>query len=62
MKKVLNAISNEEIALNETDAAQIKGGLLLTCEEKRRTFMGRTYTTQQWSLKSDGSFLLTVKM
>ncbi len=62
MKKTLNAISNEEIALNETDAAQIKGGILLTCEEKRRTFMGKTYTTQQWSLKNDGRLLITVKM
>jgi hypothetical protein len=48
--------------LCDKEQNQINGGLLLYCEEKRRTVKGKTYTTQQWKLASDGSLWLNIKM
>ena len=48
--------------LSPKEQNQIKGGLLLYCEEKRRTIGKRTYTTQQWKIAKDGSIWINVKM
>ncbi len=49
-------------ALSQSEQTQIKGGLLLYCEEKRRNFLGISYTSTQWKLANDGKMGVTVKM
>ena len=49
-------------ALSQSEQAQVKGDLLLYCEEKRRSFLGISYTSTQWKMANDGKILVTVKM
>lgn len=49
--------------LEQTEMKKTKGGLALTCEEKRGNFFGMSYTYMSWSLKWDNSPLwLNVRM
>jgi bacteriocin-like protein len=48
--------------LSNNELNQINGGLLLYCEEKRRTIGRRTYVTQQWKVAMDGSIWINIKM
>ncbi len=62
MKK-MNKNTNENFSvLSNEEQAQVKGGLLLYCEEKRIKLLGRTVTTTQWKMASDGNLGLTVQM
>ena len=50
------------IALSRKEQAQVKGGLLIYCEEKRRkNIFGQTYTTTEWKMKRNGSLWITVQ-
>ena len=44
------------------ELSKVKGGLLLTCEEKRGNFFGIPYKYEAMVLKFDGKLGLTVKM
>ena len=57
-----NELSNSSESLSKVEQSKVNGGLLLYCEEKRRTVNGKTYTTQQWKLANNGSLWLTIKM
>ena len=50
------------LVLSEKEQVQIKGGLLLYCEEKRRNFLGMSYSSTQWKIKNDGKLWVTVRM
>jgi hypothetical protein len=61
-KSVQSKMSFNLMPLSKKEQTDVKGGLLLYCEEKRQSFLGISYTSTQWKLKSDGSLLLSVKM
>jgi hypothetical protein len=47
----------------KTEQTQIKGGLLLYCEEKRRPIGGGRYVTvTEFKMKDDGKQGLTIQM
>ncbi len=50
------------LTLSEKEQVQIKGGLLFYCEEKRRSFLGISYTSTQWKMANDGKVWVTVRM
>lgn len=63
IRQELHSESNGlSLILSSDEQNQINGGLLLYCEEKRRTIGKRTYTTQQWKIAMDGSIWINVRM
>jgi hypothetical protein len=58
----LEAVKSELVSLSQTAQSNIKGGLLLYCEEKRSSFFGIPYTSRQWKMANDGSLLLSIRM
>ena len=54
MKKSIKTFEQAQ-KLEQSEMAKTKGGLLLTCEEKRGSFFGMPFTYTQWSLKADNS-------
>ena len=49
-------------AMNSNEQQNLKGGILFTCEEKRRTVLGVSYTQTVWTVKNDGKLGMTIKM
>lgn len=63
MKKTkLSDISNQIQTLSQTEQTDVKGGILLCCEEKRRNFLGISYTSMEWRVVNDGSLWISVRM
>jgi hypothetical protein len=62
MKKSIKTFEQAQ-KLEQSEMTKTKGGLLLTCEEKRGSFLGIPVTYNQWSLRMDSSPLwLNVRM
>lgn len=64
MKKSNKSIQQLKAAqpMTATEMNQTKGGIALTCEEKRGNFLGLQYNYMQWSLKPDGKLWLSIQM
>lgn len=59
MSKTISLQSIDDITfLTDDELTKVKGGILLTCEEKRSKYA--TYTV--WTIKNDGSLWPTIKM
>ena len=54
--------SFKQSELTPSELKKLKGGILLTCEEKRGNLFGFSYSYDVWRLKSDGKLGLTVDM
>ena len=61
-KTMLSNINNEIKPLSKSEQTDIKGGILICCEEKRRNFFGISYTTTQWNVVNDGSIWISIQM
>jgi hypothetical protein len=57
--KTLQAIDDITFLTND-ELSQIKGGILLTCEEKRSRLTGTRYMVPV--IKNDGSLWLSIRM
>jgi hypothetical protein len=63
MKNLKSSISTSLTILSDENKVQVKGGLLLYCEEKRiKLLNGSSFVVQNWKMKNDGQIALTVKM
>lgn len=60
--KPLKSLSDDIQTLSNDEQTNVKGGLLITCEEKRRSFFGISYTTTTYNLKPNGSLWITMQM
>lgn len=60
--KPLKSLSEDLQTLSNDEQKNVKGGLLITCEEKRRTFLGMSYTTTTYNVQPNGSLWITFKM
>jgi hypothetical protein len=60
--KQLKSLSEDVQTLSNDEQKNVKGGLLITCEEKRRTFLGISYTTTTYNIKPNGSLWITMQM
>ncbi len=49
-------------ALKSNEQQNLKGGLLLTCEEKKRVILGYTFTERFLVTKDDGKLFLSFRM
>ncbi|MBL7814770.1 MAG: hypothetical protein JNL70_07165 [Saprospiraceae bacterium] len=61
MKAKLTTMPADIKPLSKAEQTQTKGGILLYCEEKRRNFLGMSYTTMQWNVANDGSLWPTIQ-
>lgn len=62
MKKNIQQIATTQSTLSPNEQENIKGGLLIYCEEKRIKLLGKETTVTQWKMKPNGSLLVSVKM
>ena len=60
--KPLKSLSADVQTLSITEQQNVKGGLLITCEEKRRTFFGIPYTATTYNVSFNGSLWITMQM
>lgn len=60
--KQLQSLSEDIQTLTNDEQKSLKGGLLITCEEKRRSFFGISYTTTTYNIKPNGSIWITMQM
>lgn len=60
--KPLKSLSEDVQTLSNDEQKNVKGGLLITCEEKRRTFLGIPYTTTVYKMQPNGSLWITMQM
>ncbi len=60
-KNKLSAVKNL-ITMESNELQNLKGGLLITCEEKKRAIMGYTFTQTNYTVKNDGKLFITMKM
>lgn len=49
-------------ALKSNEQQNLKGGTLLTCEEKRRVILGYSFVERTLVVKNDGKLFLSFRM
>ena len=61
-KNLSQRLPNDLQPLSSDDQSQMKGGLLITCEEKRHKSHGVIYITITYKYNDDHSSVITYKM
>lgn len=62
MKKNIQQITTQQNTLTLKEQENVKGGILIYCEEKRIKFLGKETTVTKWNIANDNSLFLRIKM